>query len=201
MNLYSDFAPRRTRQIMGDVAALLAIGAWAWLGATVFQLVSNLSTFGMQMEEAGSGFRQTMVEVGETLGGIPLIGGGVRVPFDGASDAGQSLQAAGQSQQVAVSQLATGLGVGIAVLPILMILIVWLVPRIRFARKSANARAMMNVSAGIDLLALRALANQKISELSAVSPNAMEAWRRGDESVMRALARLELTSAGVKLSE
>lgn len=201
MNLYSDFAPRRTRQIIGDVAALLAIAAWAWLGVTVFQLVSNLSTFGRQMEDAGAGFKDTMVEVGSTLGGIPLIGGGVRAPFDGASAAGEALQTAGQSQQVAVSQLATGLGVGIAALPILTILILWLIPRARFARKSANARSMLDASAGVDLLALRALANQKISALSAVSPNAMDAWRRGDEQVMRALARLELTSAGVRLDD
>ncbi|MBG6054290.1 Na+(H+)/acetate symporter ActP [Salinibacterium sp. CAN_S4] len=199
MNLYSDFAPQRSRQVVGDVLALLAIGAWAWLGVTVFQLVSNLSTFGAQMEAAGAGFTETMVDIGSTLGGIPLIGGGIRVPFDGASDAGQSLQDAGQSQQVAVSQLATGLGVGIAVLPILMILILWLVPRVRFARNSAHARTMLDASAGVDLLALRALANQKISALSTVSPNAMEAWRRGDETVMMALARLELKSAGVRL--
>ena len=201
MNLYSDFAPRRTRQIVGDVLALLAIAAWAWLGVTVYLLVSNLSRFGMQMEQAGAGFRQTMVEVGDTLGGIPLIGGGIRSPFDGASSAGEALQSAGQSQQVAVAQLATGLGLGIAILPILTILIIWLVPRIRFARRSAHTRAMLDAHAGVDLLALRALANQKISVLSSVSPDAMDAWRRGDESVMRALAELELRSAGVKLSE
>ena len=201
MNLYSDFAPRRTRQIIGDLLALAAIGAWAWLGTTVFQLISNLSAFGIQMEQAGSGFRQTMVEVGRTLGGIPLIGGGIRVPFDGASDAGQALQSAGQSQQVAVSQLATGLGVGIAVVPSLMILTLWLVPRIRFSRRSANARAMMDAPAGVDLLAFRALANQNIAALSSVGPDPMEAWRRGDETVTRALAVLELRSAGVRLTD
>ncbi len=201
MNFYSDFAPRRTRQIIGDVAALFAIAAWIWLGVTVFQLVSNLSTFGVQMEDAGSGFKGAMVEVGKTLGGIPLIGGGIRAPFDGASAAGEALRAAGQSQQVAVSQLATGLGVGIALLPILTILVLWLIPRIRFARKSAHARSMMDAHAGVDLLALRALANQKISALSAISPNAMDAWRRGDEAVMRSLAQLELKSAGVKLHD
>lgn len=201
MNLYSDFAPKRTRQIIGDAAALLAIGAWIWLGVTVFRLVSNLSTFGVQMEDAGSGFKKTMIEVGGALGAVPLIGGGIRAPFDGASSAGLALESAGQSQQVAVSQLATGLGVGIAALPILMILALWLIPRIRFARKSAHARTMMDAQAGVDLLALRALANQKISALTNVSPDAMDAWRRGDETVMLALARLELKSAGVRLGD
>jgi hypothetical protein len=201
MTLYSDFGPRRTRQIIGDVLALAAIGAWVWLGITVYQLVENLAAFGVQMEQAGAGFKETMTEVGETLGNVPLIGGGIRAPFDGASGAGGALEAAGQSQQVAVNQLATGLGIGIAALPIIMILVLWLVPRIRFARKAGRAKAIVKSGAGIDLLALRALATQKISALSKVDPDAMAAWRRGDEDVMRALAQLELKSSGVRLRE
>ena len=201
MKLYSDFAPRRTRQVIGDVLAVATIAAWVWLGITVYQLVENLSAFGVQMEEAGAGFRETMTEVGDTLGGVPVIGGGIRVPFDGASGAGAALEQAGQSQQVAVNQLATGLGIGIAALPIIMILVLWLVPRIRFARKAGRAKAIVKSGAGIDLLALRALATQKISALSKVDPDAMAAWRRGDESVMRALAQLELKSSGVRLRE
>jgi hypothetical protein len=201
MTLYSDFGPRRTRQIIGDVLAIAAVGAWVWLGIIVYQLVENLATFGVQMEEAGAGFKETMTEVGETLGGVPVIGGGIRAPFDGASGAGGALEAAGQSQQVAVNQLATGLGIGIAALPIVMILVLWLVPRTRFVRKAGRARAIVKTGAGIDLLALRALATQKISALSDVDPDAMAAWRRGDETVMRALAQLELKSSGVRLHD
>ena len=201
MALYSDFGPRRTRQIIGDVLALAAIAAWVWLGITVYQLVENLAAFGVQMEQAGAGFKDTMTEVGDTLGGIPLIGSGIRAPFDGASGAGGALESAGQSQQVAVNQLATGLGIGIAALPIVMILVLWLVPRIRFARRSGRARAIVNSGAGIDLLALRALASQSIAALSSVDADPMAAWRRGDEAVMRSLAQLELKTSGVRLPD
>ena len=201
MKLYSDFGPRRTRQIIVDVLALAAIAAWVWLGVTVYQLIENLAGFGVQMEEAGAGFKETMVEVGESLGAVPVIGGGIRIPFDGASGAGAALEAAGQSQQVAVNQLATGLGIGIAVLPILMILVLWLMPRIRFIRKAGRAKAIVTSGAGIDLLALRALATQKISALNAIDTDAVAAWRRGDETVMRALAGLELKSSGVRMQE
>ena len=201
MALYSDFGPRRTRQIIGDVLALLAITAWVWLGVTTYQLIENLADFGVQMEQAGAGFKDTMTEVGETLGGIPLIGGGIRAPFDGASGAGGALESAGQSQQIAVNQLATGLGIGIAALPIAMILVLWLIPRIRFARRSGRARAIVKSGAGIDLLALRALASQNISALSGVDADPMAAWRRGDEAVMRSLAQLELKSSGVRLRD
>lgn len=201
MKLYSDFGPRRSRQIVADVTALALIGAWVWLGITVYSLIENLSVYGVQMEDAGAGFRETMTQVGETLGGIPLIGGGIRTPFDGASEAGGALEAAGQSQQVAINQLATVLGIGIAALPILTILLLWLLPRLRFAQRAYRAQKLVKSGAGVDLLALRALASQNISALAAVDPDAMAAWRRGDDQVMRKLAALELKSSGVRMAD
>ncbi len=201
MKLYSDFGPRRSRQIVADVTALALIGAWVWLGITVYSLIENLAVYGVQMEDAGAGFRETMTQVGETLGGIPLIGGGIRAPFDGASEAGGALEAAGQSQQVAINQLATVLGIGIAALPILTILLLWLLPRLRFAQRASRAQKLVKSGAGVDLLALRALASQNISALAAVDPDAMAAWRRGDDQVMRKLAALELKSSGVRMAD
>ena len=199
MRLYSDFAPRRTRQIIADLIAITFIAGWIWVGTTVAGLVGALADYGRQMEEAGAGFAQTMTEVGDNLGSVPVIGGGIRVPFDGASEAGAALEAAGRSQQEAILALATGVGIGIAALPILMILLIWLVPRLRFARGAARTAAVVNAGAGVDLLALRALATQDVSTLSAVDPDAMAAWRRGDERVLRQLAQLEASSAGVRL--
>ena len=199
MKLYSDYAGHRTRQIIVDVLAVVAIAAWAWLGYTVYTLVMNLAEFGVQMEESGAGFKKTMVDISENLSGIWLIGDGIKAPFDAASDAGSTLEQAGQAQQVAVQQLATGLGIGIAVLPILTILVFWLVPRIRFVRRAATATAMLKQGASIDLLALRALANQRVSALSAVDPDVAGAWRRSDPDVLRTLANLELRSSGVRL--
>lgn len=201
MKLYSDFGSRRTRQILADVIAIGLIAAWVWLGVTVYALIGNLAVYGVQMEDAGAGFRETMTQVGETLGGIPVIGGGIRAPFDGASQAGGALEAAGQSQQVAINQLATVLGIGIAALPILTILLLWLLPRLRFARRASRAQRLVKSGAGVDLLALRALASQDISSLAAVDQDAMAAWRRGDESVMRKLAALELRSSGVRMAD
>lgn len=199
MKLYSDFTGRRSRQIIIDILALASIAAWVWFGVTIYQLVSNLGAFGVQLEQAGAGFRETMTDVGENLGGVPIIGGGIRVPFDGASGAGAALEQAGVDQQVAVNQLATVFGIGIAALPIAMILLVWLIPRLRFVRRAGNAQAIIASKAGVDLLALRALANQKMGVIAEVDPDAMAAWRRGDEAVMRRLAQLELRSAGVRL--
>lgn len=199
MKLYSDFGPRRTRQIVADVIALGLIAGWVWLGVTVYSLIGSLAVYGVQMENAGAGFRETMTQVGESLGAVPLIGGGIRVPFDGASQAGGALEAAGQSQQEAINQLATVLGIGIAALPVLMILLLWLLPRLKFVRRARRAQKLVAGGAGIDLLALRALANQDMRTLAAVDADAMAAWRRGDDLVMRKLAALELRESGIRM--
>jgi hypothetical protein len=199
MKLYSDYGSRRTRQIIGDIIAIVLIALWVWFGVAIFQLVQNLAVFGVRMEEAGAGFKETMTQVGETLGGIPLIGGGIRVPFDGASAAGGALEVAGQNQQDAVFQLALFLGIAASVLPIIMILLVWLIPRIRFIRRAGRAKTVVQTGAGIDLLALRALATEKLSAITKIDPDALGAWRRGDERVMLELAQLELKSSGVRL--
>lgn len=201
MKIYSDFAGRRTRQIIGDVVAIAGIGLWVWFGVTVFTLVNGLADWGRQMQEAGAGFEGTMTDIGETLGGIPLIGPGIRLPFDGASGAGAALEEAGRAQQEAVLQLALVLGIGIPLLPILMILAIWLVPRILFIRRAGRATAVVQADAGLDLLALRALTTQKLGAITSVDPDALGAWRRGDPEVVRRLAQLELRSAGVRLRE
>lgn len=201
MKLYSDFAPRRTRQIIADVLALAAIAAWVWLGVFVYRLVMNLSDFGVQMEQAGAGFKNTMTQAGTVLGGVPLIGSSISGPFVSASQSGAALESAGQSQQAAVAQLATGLGLGIAVLPALTILALWLIPRIRFARKASRAQTIVNTGAGVDLLALRALVTQRISALDRLDPDPMAAWRRSDPVVLRKLAQLELKSLGLRMPD
>jgi hypothetical protein len=199
MKLYSDFAAQRGRQVTTDVLAVLAIAAWVWLGSFVYSLVIGLTDFGRQMQEAGAGFRSTMTDVGDDLGGVPLIGSGIRGPFDSASDAGATLEAAGASQQAGVQQLATGLGLGIALIPVATILVFWLVPRLRFARRAANARQLVSAGAGQDLLALRALTGQRLEVLGAIDTDPVAAWRRGDPDVVRALAGLELKSSGIRM--
>ena len=200
MKLYSDYGAQRARQITFDLFAAFNIALWVWLGWWLYSLVMKLQAFGIQMEKAGAGFRGTMTNIGDDLGGIWLIGDGIRAPFDAASGAGRELEQAGQAQQEAVHNLALGLGIGIAVLPVLTILIFWLVPRIRFALKASKAKAMLSHENSRDLLALRALCSQKLSALAKIDDDPAGAWRREDERVLRALASLELKSAGVRLA-
>jgi hypothetical protein len=200
MQIYSDFAAQRSRQIAFDVFAIAAIAAWIALGAFVYSLVIDLARFGVQMQSAGSDFSRTMSDIGDTLDGVPLIGGGISGPFDAAGGVGESLEAAGRSQQEAVLNLALGLGWGIAVVPVATILVFWLVPRLRFSRQAGTTRRLVRTGVTVDMLALRALTNQKLTVLAAIDADPVSAWRRGDPEVMRALAQLELKASGVRIS-
>jgi len=198
MQLYADHPPRRARQLTADVIALIFIVGWIALGVWVYQLIAALQQLGVQMQEAGAGFRSTMVELGDTLGSVPLIGSGIRVPFDGASDAGAALESAGQSQQDTVLATAAGVGIFIAVVPVLLIVLVWLLPRLRFARRATEAKRLLSAPGGTDLLALRALATQDLTKLTEVSADPASAWRAGDRAVVARLAQLQLRSLGVR---
>ncbi|MBN9141962.1 MAG: hypothetical protein J0H23_14195 [Micrococcales bacterium] len=201
MSLYADFGPRRTAQIVADVVAVVVIVVSVALGVAVHNAIAVLGGVWAQLEDAGSGFEDTMGEIGETLGGVPLIGGGIRGPFDTAAGAGGTLADAGRTGQAAVETLATIAGLGVAFLPIAIVLIVWLWPRIRFARRSAETRAILRLEDGRLLLALRALDDARASELARISPRALSDWRAGTPSVVHALAALEAREAGVRLPE
>lgn len=201
MSLYADFGPRRARQIVADLVALAVIVISVLLGIAVHGAISVLGGVWAQLEDAGSGFEGTMGEIGETLGGVPLIGGGIRGPFDTAAGAGGTLAEAGRTGQAAVATIATIAGIGVALLPIALLLIVWLWPRVRFARRSAETRSLLRLEDGRLLLALRALDDARASELARISPRAVSAWQAGDPAVVHALAALEAREAGVRLPE
>lgn len=199
MKLYSDFAAQRARQMTADVVALALIAISIATGIVVFSTVNQLAQFGVQMQNAGTDFRTSMTDVGTRLGGVPFIGEGISAPFNTASSAGDTLAAAGQTQQDLVLQAAIALGVGVAALPILIVLLVWLIPRLRFISRATRTRALMRAGLNTDLLALRALTHQKAGVIAKIAPDAVGAWRRSEPEVMQRLAGLELRSVGIRV--
>ena len=199
MKLYADFPARRNLQILADVIAIGCILVAIWCGTLVYGAIAVLAAFGQSIEDAGTSFEQTMADAGEVLGGVPLIGPGIRQPFDAASGAGGQLAAAGQAQQDLMMTIATALGIVTAAIPILLVLAVWLRRRLRWARRATEVRNLAALPDGLDLLALRALAGSDYRDLRGVAHELVDAWRRGDEKVVRALAQLESREAGVRL--
>jgi len=199
MKVYSDYPARRSAQIVADLVAIGLIAVFVWSGVIVYGAIAVLAAFGKTIEDAGDGFEQTMADAGDTLGGVPLIGGGIRQPFDAASGAGTLLAEAGQAQQDLVMTAALIIGVVVAAIPIVLVLWIWLRRRASWARRATEARNLSRLPDGPDLLALRALVNADFRELHDIHGEPVDAWRRGDKKIVKALAQLELREAGVRL--
>ena len=73
----------------------------------------------------------------------------------------------------------------------------WLFLRLRFFRRKWTVTGLAATPAGEQLLALRALANRPPRKLAAISADPVGGWRREDPITIRALAALELRSAGI----
>lgn len=198
MSLYSDYPAARTRQIIADVVGVLATIAVISIASAVTATIRALGGFGRDLERAGLDFEAGLTDAAEALGDVPLIGEGIRGPFDAAAGAGQAVADAGRAQQAFVEAVALGVGWSVALVPLLLLALLWVLPRARFLRRSRTLRAMIANGMTADTLAARALARAPLAQLAAVHPDPAAAWRTGDHAAVRALAGIELRRAGIR---
>ena len=198
MKLYADMPVRRALQIAGDVLMLI----WIWLWVTVAQQVHDatlgLGTPGRRIDSSASELAGRLRDAGEGIGSVPLVGDRVQRPFEDAGGAADGLAGAGRAQVEAVDSLAFWLGLAVALIPILLFVLFFLPPRVRFIRKATAGRRFLDSGADLDLFALRAMANQPLHVLARIDDDPAGAWRRRDTGVTDQLALLELRSAGLQ---
>lgn len=198
MQLYSSRPGQATWQAVGDAVAIGTIVAAVWVSQQVGAAISSLGAFGAQIETAGSGFSTTLADAGEALAQVPLVGEGVAQPFRDASGSATDLAAAGTALSSTVDTLAATVATALWLLPVLLVALLWVVPRLRFATRARATSALVRSPAGRDLLALRAIVGQPTARLLRAVPDPVAAMRTADEPAMRALAALELRAAGVR---
>lgn len=198
VKIYADRSPVAVRQLLTD----LLVVAWVYVsirGALwLHDLVERLAVPGQKLEGAGGGLADNLADAGGKVGRVPLVGDELTAPFERAAGAARAMAEAGRDQQELVDQLALALAVAVLVFPIGLVVFGWLPLRLRWMRRAASAAALAAVPAGRDLLALRALTNQPVRRLTRVSPDVAQAWRRGDDATVNALAELELRRLGVR---
>lgn len=199
MRFYSDYSGPRTRQIFSDVAGLISIALIAAIAGAVTASVRAFGVFGRELEVAGRDFQSGLTDAADTLGDVPLLGSGIRGPFDVAAGAGESVAAAGAAQQAFIEAVAVGAGASLALLLSVTVAILWLVPRIRFVRRSTQIRRFLANGMTADTLAMRAVARAPLAQLLAVHPDPAGAWRANDRVAIRGLADIELRRAGVSV--
>ncbi|MFD1322925.1 hypothetical protein [Micromonospora sonneratiae] len=198
MKIYADRSSSAARQLLTD----LLVAAWVYAsirGAMwLHDLVEKLAVPGQKLEGAGSGLAENLAEAGGKVRRVPVVGDELTTPFNEAAAAARAVAEAGQDQQDLISDLALVLALTALVLPLGLVLFGWLPLRIRWIRRATAASALRSTAAGRDLLALRALANQPLRKLTRIDPDVAQAWRRDDESVVDALAALELRGLGLR---
>jgi len=197
MKIYADTGSRRTRQIVWDVGAVLIIAFWIWVGVQVHDAIAQLGAVGTQMEHVGSSLNGDLTSMADTLGNVPLIGSGIRAPFESAANAATSIQEAGTSQRETVNKIATISAISLVLAPIVAVLSLWLIPRITWMVRVARLAAVASAPGGTDLLALRALTRRPMAQLLAIHPDPAAAWRAGDAGAVTALAALERRAVGL----
>lgn len=195
MRLYSDLPRPRALQIAGDVVALVVLVGGIGLAVALHGAIASLEGVGSQVAASGTGLAATLGTVGRRLGGIPLIGSGIRAPFSGAAGASRSLAAAGDGWRTDVERIALLAGWTVAALVVLVILAAWVRPRLVGAARRAALARLAAAPGGLDLLALRALTGPLRAGLGV---DDVDGWRRGDPEVVRRLAALALGTGGMR---
>jgi hypothetical protein len=126
-----------------------------------------------------------------------VVGAAVSGPLAAASQAALDIAGAGRSLETTAGWLAVLLALAVVAVPLLIVVIPWLFLRLRFFRRKWTVTGLAATPAGEQLLALRALANRPPRKLAAISADPVGGWRREDPITIRALAALELRSAGI----
>lgn len=199
MRLYAQTRARRCRQVLADLVAVVLVVAAVRFALAVRNGIMMLAEPGRKVEDAGGSLASGLNDAGNAASNVPLVGGILKKPLQSAAEASNGLSDAGQSMQDIVGRLANLTAFALIVTSVAFVLALWLPPRVRWIRRSALIRGLVDAPGGADLLALRALTGP-VADLATVSvpPGGLaDAWRRGDESVIGDLSRVALRQAGL----
>jgi len=211
---YAHNPGRRTRQLLGDGAALLWTALWAAVALTARRLVEPAPRPAPHRAR------------------IPLLGSSVDGALRGVAQAGDRIVSAAPAPQgpAAAEALAVLGAVALFVIPVGLMLTVWLPRRLRWTRQAAAAQELAATEDGRELLALRALLRplDELADTAATLPHIpapspaepgepgepedldldgppdlgpgslAKGWREADPVVLDALADAELLRLGLR---
>jgi len=199
MRIYAQRRGRLAGQLVGDLAVLVWTVVWAGVGIAADAAVAALAGPARETARTARDLAGQLGEAATSAGQVPGLGEQLRRPFDGASGSLGDLVATADRQAATIERLATATGWLVFLVPVTTVLLLWLPRRIRFVRRARAAQRFIDTGADLDLFALRALANQPMHVLAAISDDPVRAWRAGDPRVVDALAEVELRDAGLTL--
>jgi hypothetical protein len=195
---YSDHPVRGSLQILGDAVVLVWVVGWVLVGRFVKDAMDEIAKLGYGIQTGAGGVANGLHKAGSEASGVPLVGDKLSSPFNQAGGAAGSLAHSGQQFGDRLTWLGTPLAVLIAGLPILLVVAFWLPLRWRYARRAGATVELARTPQGRDVLALRALANEPVARLTAISADPVGDWRRENPEVVSRLAGVEMRRRGVR---
>lgn len=199
MRIYAARRGQLAGQLAGDVAVLVWTLVWAVIGFVVDATVAGLAGPARDTARTARDLAGQLGDAATSAAQVPGLGEQLRRPFDAAAGSLGDLVATADRQAASIERLATVMGWLVFLIPVTTVLVVWLPRRVRFVRRAAAAQRFIDAQADLDLFALRAMANQPMHVLAAISDDPVRAWRAGDRRVIDALAEVELRQAGLSL--
>jgi hypothetical protein len=196
---YATTPGRLAVQLFSDFAIFLWTALWLVVGTAVYDAISTIAEAGRQVEDGANGIAGNLASAGQGAQHIPVVGDAVSKPLASASAAALDIAGAGHSLETTAGWLAVLAALAVVAVPLLIVVIPWLLLRLRFFRRKWTVSGLAATPAGEQLLALRALTNRAPRKLAAISADPVGGWRREDPVTIRALAALELRSAGIAL--
>ena len=146
MRLYPEIPARRTATIAADVATVLAVLLFAWLGMKVHDAVLELTSVSDGVQRVGGTVEGAFTKAGDAVGGAPLVGGTVR---DALKDAGRGTGGeaadAGRAGEESIRDLASLLCWLTFLVPTALVLSRVVPPRIGQARRLTAAHRVLAV--------------------------------------------------------
>jgi hypothetical protein len=196
---YATTPGRLLAQLFSDAAVVVWTAIWLLVGTAVYDAISTIADAGRQVENGTHSIAGNLASAGHGAQHIPVVGDTVSKPLNSASQAALDIAGALHDLDTTASWLAVLLALAVVAPPILVAAMPWLYLRLRFFRRKLTVTALAATPAGEQLLALRALTNRPPGKLAAIGADPLGGWRREDPFTIRALAALELRSAGITI--
>ncbi|MBK8447460.1 MAG: hypothetical protein IPL41_12510 [Micropruina sp.] len=196
MYLYAPPSAKLARQIALDVLVVAWCTGWWLLARVTDGLIRSLADYPRSSADTAREMQLRLREAADAAGQVPVAGSSLRSPLDSMAGTVGGLVAGSDELTGRLESLATGAGVALVALPLLMVVPGWLWHRVRFVLDSRAVAGLIAAGTDTEMLALRALARQPLRRLVTVSADPSGAWRDGDPAVIAQLAELERRQCG-----
>ena len=201
MGIYASRPGRLVGQVLGDLFVLGWGIVWALVGVFVQQTIAVLAVPARETARMAAKLVGNFEDAAAEASRVPGVGDNLRRPFDSASTTLGQVITSANHQVDSLERLAVIMGWLVFLIPVTVVIAIWLPRRVRFYRQARAAQLFIDAQPDLDLFALRAMANQPMDVLAAVTDDPVSAWRSGDRAVINRLADLELRRSGLRMPE